>query len=560
MLGHAGLCCAGEGVPQSILPDHEGRADYHGQSINMAARFMDKGARGGQIACTRELAQQAMAVWAAGGGSASFTDLHSPLATTVSIAEGQEHAHAAAAIATEADAGVSVRQDGQYGDQSDRQVLQPGVGSSCEGVQALDIELPREQAAAVAVAAAAAGGSSSSSVDSSRPRSWWTAFTSLSAANLAAAAAADGTSAAATGAASTASKPPVPPHSSTARAATAEPAVTGFGSPVEPGTSSAGSAAASASAPLPPSLQLTAASSSGLLQAADSLNSCSSSAPAAGPVGPASYWAAATTSTVSPPGAADGSVFGGSTGCQESRSVPGGTGQPAAAVAAEGQALDVGPQRRTGGSWPGGLSAPTQQQQQPGQGLGRYPRIPAHLWLSRSRSNSQDGSNHLKQGSRSRLSSNHNHGSKGSGSQASHQQQQQQASGMVGIAAGLSSALSKHQLSTGGQQQQQPPPPPVAPSPFVMSDVVRVPFKVEVHRLGLFRFKGGPAQQEMVQVVPTHLLGRAQFIAAETPPQASRKGQVRLGGGTPCAVDASLQEMRGWCHNSLCLIQPPLSV
>ena len=35
-----GVC---EGRPSSVLPDHMGRADYHGASINQAARFMDAG-------------------------------------------------------------------------------------------------------------------------------------------------------------------------------------------------------------------------------------------------------------------------------------------------------------------------------------------------------------------------------------------------------------------------------------------------------------------------------------------------------------------------------------
>ena len=35
-----GVC---EGVPGSIMPDHMGHADYHGASINQAARFMDAG-------------------------------------------------------------------------------------------------------------------------------------------------------------------------------------------------------------------------------------------------------------------------------------------------------------------------------------------------------------------------------------------------------------------------------------------------------------------------------------------------------------------------------------
>ncbi|WIA10689.1 hypothetical protein OEZ85_010869 [Tetradesmus obliquus] len=54
-----GVC---EGVPSSIFPDHEGRADYHGPAVNMAARYADKGAKGGQIACSLELAQKRLAL------------------------------------------------------------------------------------------------------------------------------------------------------------------------------------------------------------------------------------------------------------------------------------------------------------------------------------------------------------------------------------------------------------------------------------------------------------------------------------------------------------------
>ena len=35
-----------EGVPGSIRPDHNGRADYLGPSVNMAARLMDAGEGG----------------------------------------------------------------------------------------------------------------------------------------------------------------------------------------------------------------------------------------------------------------------------------------------------------------------------------------------------------------------------------------------------------------------------------------------------------------------------------------------------------------------------------
>ena len=35
-----GVC---EGQPKTIAPDHMGRADYHGTSVNQAARYMDAG-------------------------------------------------------------------------------------------------------------------------------------------------------------------------------------------------------------------------------------------------------------------------------------------------------------------------------------------------------------------------------------------------------------------------------------------------------------------------------------------------------------------------------------
>ncbi len=41
-----GIC---EGCPNTIMPDHLGRADYHGASINQAARYMDAAAHGGQV-------------------------------------------------------------------------------------------------------------------------------------------------------------------------------------------------------------------------------------------------------------------------------------------------------------------------------------------------------------------------------------------------------------------------------------------------------------------------------------------------------------------------------
>ncbi|GIL61956.1 hypothetical protein Vafri_16318 [Volvox africanus] len=55
-----GLC---EGCPRSIIPDHVGRADYHGASINQAARYMDAAAHGGMVALEANLAVKIMAKW-----------------------------------------------------------------------------------------------------------------------------------------------------------------------------------------------------------------------------------------------------------------------------------------------------------------------------------------------------------------------------------------------------------------------------------------------------------------------------------------------------------------
>ncbi|GAX79287.1 hypothetical protein CEUSTIGMA_g6728.t1 [Chlamydomonas eustigma] len=55
-----GVCT---GTPSSIIPDHMGRADYLGPCINMAARFMDAAAHGGQIACTMQQAFDAVYSW-----------------------------------------------------------------------------------------------------------------------------------------------------------------------------------------------------------------------------------------------------------------------------------------------------------------------------------------------------------------------------------------------------------------------------------------------------------------------------------------------------------------
>eukprot|EP00878_Enallax_costatus_P046993 GHUV01057339.1.p1 GENE.GHUV01057339.1~~GHUV01057339.1.p1 ORF type:complete len:472 (+),score=123.21 GHUV01057339.1:459-1874(+) len=79
-----GVC---EGTPRSILPDHTGRADYFGPSVNMAARFADKAAKGGQIACTTEMAQAVVAQWAAAEASAGQASLGTAVDATARAAD-----------------------------------------------------------------------------------------------------------------------------------------------------------------------------------------------------------------------------------------------------------------------------------------------------------------------------------------------------------------------------------------------------------------------------------------------------------------------------------------
>lgn len=55
-----GVC---EGRPQAIEPDHLARADYHGHNVNMAARYCETTAQGGQIVCDAGLARRAAASW-----------------------------------------------------------------------------------------------------------------------------------------------------------------------------------------------------------------------------------------------------------------------------------------------------------------------------------------------------------------------------------------------------------------------------------------------------------------------------------------------------------------
>lgn len=46
-----------EGVPRSMVPDQNGRADYFGASINQAVGTMQVAAHGGQVVCDEALAK-----------------------------------------------------------------------------------------------------------------------------------------------------------------------------------------------------------------------------------------------------------------------------------------------------------------------------------------------------------------------------------------------------------------------------------------------------------------------------------------------------------------------
>lgn len=426
VLIYAVCCFTGEGIPQSILPDHEARADYHGASINMAARFMDKGARGGQIACTLELAQHVMAVWAAGGGSAAaVTSTYGPQGASQSIAEDEHPAAAGVAAAAAAVAGTSGNN---------------GSSSSCPpsyAVTEFPSVGPLPHVGATATAATHSSGQrcsvelqplNSSSADSSVRQLLWGGQLART-----------------------------PPRQASVKRSTSPFAGVSFrrnfrtSDPSNNTSSSADAAAAGAAV-------------------ADDAR-----APEAVP-------AEASFSDALPvlPGLASPESSCDDTAATSNNRVQTAASEPAA--------------------------RPLVQQQQ------RPPRLGRRSWGLHGRF-SHDGATQ-QQRTASRL--------------PALSQRPKSAHGFQGAAGGSSLMLAQQ------SQALPPPPPPVAPSPFAMQEVTCVPFRVEVQRLGLYSFKGGPPQQEMVQVVPSHLLGRAQFISVDTAQPASRKGQVR-------------QWWEGWC-------------
>lgn len=474
------LCCVvGEGVPRSILPDHEGRADYHGQSINMAARFMDKGARGGQIACTRELAEHVLAVWAAGGRS-SPNGLHPG---THSIAEDD--------TGTLTDtAGVAAR--GAAGG------TPPSSSSGSRGVstgvlQPLDIELPSEQAAAVAAAAAVVVGASTHTTSSSGsgPGSAVLQTTlqqqphrNSSSSNVGSGSRFIWSSSKAPAAADAQQQ-----LSPEGRLPNSGPLSTPFAK-LKLCSSNAAAAPAEASASINDLIIVSddaaaaACSTTWAVQSADAeeVNSCPDGA-----------------QLVELQGAHTGSGAGGAAAAAGSGPTAQGSN------GASGSQVRPSLARTAGDSWPGGSTGgqqPAKLRAQPQhKGL---PGLAAQLWLSHSRTS--EGSSHMQRGPPSRLNI--------------------LTSPRSAQARSASTAVQQGLLSPN--PTAPPAAPVVAPSPFVLAGVERVPLRVEVHRLGLFRFKGGPSVQEMVQILPTHLLGRAEFLAADAAAPASRKGQVGL--------------------------------
>lgn len=385
-----------------------------------------------------------MAVWAAGGGSGSFSSSGglSTLAVTGCIEGNQPDS-----------LGTAAGQDGAG----------TGVDSSCDVLQPRGVELPQEQAAACSATSAAtasstaagsAVGGGSSGGSSSKSRFWWSALSGASA----------GVAAAATSAPNSSDKPSV----------SAAPGAAAAGGDAAAGGCDA--SVASASTPLP-ALQLPTSPSSGYQDPQDSTGQQTApAAAAAGSSAPGSSKQPGLATSYSGP--CRTLSKGASPLTPREAASTGGTSSAGAATAS--QAGAPGRERATGGSWPGGVTATSQQQQQAaGQRVNCL--AVAHMRLSHSRSTSQDGA--------------------GGGTSSA---PVLRSSGSRLLTPRTLQPVLQGQPSVGGGLLPAAPllAPAVAPSPFVMRGVVRVPFRVECHRLGLYHFKGGPPQQEMVQVRP----------------------------------------------------------
>lgn len=58
-----------EGIPGSVLPEHQGHANYTGGAVNRAARFADAAAQPGQVVCDVHFAKRCFEAWAAHAAS-----------------------------------------------------------------------------------------------------------------------------------------------------------------------------------------------------------------------------------------------------------------------------------------------------------------------------------------------------------------------------------------------------------------------------------------------------------------------------------------------------------
>jgi len=85
-----------EGQPNSVLPDHEGRANYYGSSVNKAPRFMDAAAHGGQVVTNLELIRKLFQDWVAQDREGP------PLSSTPSLTAAEKEQ----VLPTAADAGL----------------------------------------------------------------------------------------------------------------------------------------------------------------------------------------------------------------------------------------------------------------------------------------------------------------------------------------------------------------------------------------------------------------------------------------------------------------------
>ncbi|EFJ44638.1 hypothetical protein VOLCADRAFT_95039 [Volvox carteri f. nagariensis] len=92
-----GLC---EGCPRSITPDHVGRADYHGASVNQAARYMDAAAHGGMVVVEEGLALKVMDKWRAVAAAATVTAAPGSSRTSIEPAFASASAPAADAASS----------------------------------------------------------------------------------------------------------------------------------------------------------------------------------------------------------------------------------------------------------------------------------------------------------------------------------------------------------------------------------------------------------------------------------------------------------------------------